>query len=287
MSGWGGPDALFNRGVRTLTSLGIPYEFQSGPLTQAEVASFVDRGHVTLRRAFPRAVAEQVVLSLGERLGYDLNDPKAWHQKGVWVKERLDVPPFTDAITPRFHQAVEQLVGPGRADPLTYMGWFPITFPGAPIKENWHIEGDFHHHAWSPEQALITLFMFTDVRAGDGGTRFVEGSHWTAAELLWDSEPQGLSPSDADERIGAALWRSDPPVIEAVASAGDVVILHPFMYHASNANGGTGPRVMAPPRFDMVDMKGSRSRPYPVDVATTAARDAAARRTADSETAPL
>ncbi|MGH8987576.1 MAG: phytanoyl-CoA dioxygenase family protein [Acidimicrobiales bacterium] len=38
---------------------------------------------------------------------------------------------------------------------------------------------------------------------------------------------------------------------EVVAEEGDVVLAHPLLFHASNANHGIRPRVMAQPAFSM------------------------------------
>lgn len=39
-------------------------------------------------------------------------------------------PPYTDALTERFHSTVDQLVGPGRWEMTQEMGWWPVKFPG-------------------------------------------------------------------------------------------------------------------------------------------------------------
>jgi hypothetical protein len=239
------------------------------------VEQFIELGHVVLQGAFPQEVANDVVHELGVITGCDLRDPATWQRESIWVKEAFSTPPFTDAITDRFKNAVNQLVGPDRWEPLDYMGWWPVTFPGCPAVDNWHLEGSFHHHVWSPEQALIPLFTFTDIRPGAGGTRLVERSHWEIARVLWEAEPEGLSADDSWKVIGDRLWPTSPTVIEAVAEAGDVVLVHPFVFHSSSANAGTGPRVMAQPRIDMTEPKRVDAPLHPVDLATATTRPSA------------
>ena len=83
------------------------------------------------------------------------------------------------------------------------MGWWPVTFPGfdgPDYGDDRHIEGSwFHHHVWSPGQAVLNLFCFSSVEPGGGGTLLVEGSHHLAAQLLWEAEPDGMSTDDFDE----------------------------------------------------------------------------------------
>jgi hypothetical protein len=235
----------------------------SGPLSGEQINEFIERGWTLLRDGFPPAVAEAVQRDLGERIGIDLKRPEQWTAPKVWLQEMMTQPPYTDALTERFHSAVDQLVGPGRWKMTQEMGWWPITFPGfddPPYGDDWHIEGDwFRHHVASPEQALVNLFCFSKVESGGGGTLFVEGSHHVAARILSNSEPDGLEADDFDEPLTAFLdehgW---PGVVEVVAEAGDVVLAHPLLFHASNPNHGPRPRVMAQPPFSMIEPKRTR-----------------------------
>jgi len=107
------------------------------------------------------------------------------------------------------------------------MGWWPINFPGfddPPYRENWHIEGGwFHHHVWSPEQALLNLFCFSTVDPGGGGTLLVEGSHHLAARILWEAEPEGLEADEFGEPLNAILDQKGwPGVVEVVAEGDDL-----------------------------------------------------------------
>ncbi|HLI00383.1 MAG TPA: hypothetical protein VKV06_06320, partial [Acidimicrobiales bacterium] len=130
-------------------------------------------------------MARAVRDSLGRRIGVDLDRPEEWTEPEIRLQETMRQPPYTDALTERFRAAVDQLVGPGRCDVTQEMGWWPIHFPGfadPPYGDDWHIEGRwFHHHVWSPEQALLNLFCFSTVEPGGGGTLIAEGTHHLAA----------------------------------------------------------------------------------------------------------
>jgi hypothetical protein len=121
----------------------------------------------------------------------------------------------------------------------------------------------------------LNLFCFSTVEPGGGGTRLVEGSHHLAAGLLWQAEPEGMSTDDFDEPLTAALdgagW---PGVVEVAAEEGDVLLAHPLIFHASNPNHGTRPRVMAQPEFSMTEpMRTDGERSFPVEVPLESAPD--------------
>jgi hypothetical protein len=247
----------------------------SGPLSNDQIDEFIERGWTLLQHAFPPAVAEAVRRDLGGRIGFDLERPELWAQPQVWLQEVMRESPYTDALTERFHSAGDQLVGPGRWKMTQEMGWWPINFPGfddPSYAQNWHIDGGwFHHRVWSPEQALLSLFCFSTVDPGGGGTLLVEGSHYLAARILWEAEPEGLESYEFDEPLNAILDQMGwPGVVEVVAEEGDVVLAHPLLFHSANPNHGTRPRVMAEPAFSMTGPKcteGADLRPVEIPLA--------------------
>jgi ectoine hydroxylase-related dioxygenase (phytanoyl-CoA dioxygenase family) len=250
----------------------------SSPLSNEQTDEFAERGWTLLKRAFSPATARAVRRDLGVRIGVDLEDPEQWTRPRVWLKKLLNEPPYTDALTDRFTCAVDRLVGSERWKLTQDMGWWPVTFPGFDTPDygaDWHIEGGwFRHHVWSPEQALVNLFCFSTIEPGGGGTLLVEGSHHLAARLLWDAEPDGLSADDFDEPICAILDASGwPGVVEVVAEEGDVVLAHPLIFHASNHNHGTRPRVMAQPAFSMTELIRTDGKGlFPVELVVANAR---------------
>jgi hypothetical protein len=105
---------------------------------------------------------------------------------------------------------------------------------------------DFHHHLTSPEQGLVTVFFFSDVSFGDGGTAVAVGSHRTVAQLLAGAEPTGLGYNDLLRKL-PRVYRSQ--VVELTGEAGDVAMLHPLLVHRSSANTGTKVRFACNPRY--------------------------------------
>ncbi|MGH8987691.1 MAG: phytanoyl-CoA dioxygenase family protein [Acidimicrobiales bacterium] len=248
------------------------------PLSSRQVEKFVERGWTLLQHAFSSEVARAVRVDLGGRIGIDLERPEQWKEPRVWLQKMMTEPPYIDALTERFHAAVDQLVGPGRWEMTNEIGWWPTTFPGFEdpgYGDDWHIEGGwFRHHVASGEQALLNLFCFSKVEPGGGGTLLVEGSHHMAARLLWEAEPEGLDVDDFDAPLTLAFedqgWTG---VVEVVAEEGDVVLAHPLLFHASNPNHGKRPRVMAQPPFSMTEpMRSEGDGLFPVEVPLARAR---------------
>lgn len=246
----------------------------TGPLSSAQVDNFVERGWTVLSHGFPATVAREVRRELGKRIGIDLDRPDEWTQPRIWLKETMNEPPYTEALTDRFSSAVDQLVGHGRWELQRYMGWWPVTFPGfpdPPYGDDWHVEGNFRHHVWSPEQAVVNLFCFSTVEPKGGGTLLVEGSHLLVGHLLWEAEPEGLDAEQIWPEIRKLLDAADwPGVVEVTAEEGDVVLAHPLLFHSANPNLGSRPRVMSQPRFDMTEPKrteGSQLSPVEIPIA--------------------
>ncbi len=186
-----------------------------------------------------------------QRLALPPDDPAAWRQPMIHLRELFSDYPFDRVINPRLEIALDQLMGPGRATIHGRFGWWPVLFPGFRGAGGWHVDGhDFLHHLTSPEQGLVTLFLFSDIASGDGGTAVVRGSHRAVAQLLADAEPAGLT----SEKLLRRLPRLQTSrVVELTGQAGDVVILHPFLVHGSSANTGTRVRFACNPRYSLVE----------------------------------
>jgi ectoine hydroxylase-related dioxygenase (phytanoyl-CoA dioxygenase family) len=138
------------------------------------------------------------------------------------------------------------------------MGWWPIRFPGfenppfgaeGHAGDDWHIDGSFPHLLSSPEQAILNLFLFSDLEPGGGGTLLAEGSHHRAAQVLAEIHPSAIDADELADRVARSPGTFDS-VAEICGAAGDIVLAHPLMLHSSSHNRGTRPRVMAQPRTD-------------------------------------
>ena len=133
-----------------------------------------------------------------------------------------------------------------------------------------HNDGDFFvHFLDSPEQALLIIPLFSDIKPKGGGTalctdgiglvanRLVRLPHRIVRGLLTILQydhPQGMTPflmprgtpdipkSDPERRKIWRSWAQDPKstrdhtFVEATGEVGDVYILHPFMLHSASKN---------------------------------------------------
>ncbi len=220
-------------------------------LSPAEIERFVEDGYVVLREGFPAAVADAIRDRIWQRMGLSPDDPDGWPAKVVFIKEVYAGAPFAQAYTPRVVGSFDQLVGCGRWIQDGWLGYWPVLFPGfaappwtAP-EFGWHVDGGhFRRHPWSPERALLTLFLLSDIGPGDGGTAVSVGSHRMVAGLLAEAEPAGLTHGDLLARAN-----SEPraEVREVTGAAGDVVLLHPLLLHAQSENTGGRVRFIANP----------------------------------------
>lgn len=192
----------------------------------------------------------------------DPNRPETWTEP----VQRLFVywqKPFRDAAnTPRLHRAFDQLVGPGRWEPLEGLGSFPVRFPSPrdPGDTGWHVDlsfpppdhrseidettdfSMFRVNIHSRDRGLLMLFLFSDVGEDDGPTRIREGSHLDIARQLAPAGAAGLNMHKMDVSVSAGR-----PEALATGPAGTVYLCHPFLVHGAQPHRGTEPRFMAQP----------------------------------------
>lgn len=220
-------------------------------LTDGEIEQFMERGHVTLKEAFPRELVAPALDRVWQELPVDRDDRSTWTQRFRHVPQTFDGGPFAASWTDRVHAAFDDLLGEDRWNRRTIQGWWPVIFPGfdeppwQPPADGWHVDGQqFHHHVDSPDQALLPIFVWSDIGPGDGGTAIAEGSHKVTAKILAAHEPEGLSHVDLGRLVAA---EPRPSVIEANAEAGDVIMMHPFMLHTGSANTGDKVRFITNP----------------------------------------
>ncbi|MBW3623344.1 MAG: phytanoyl-CoA dioxygenase family protein, partial [Armatimonadetes bacterium] len=116
--------------------------------------------------------------------------------------------------------------------------------PPSAAAKGWHKDGDFFvHFLDSPEQGLLTLVLWSDLRHQGGGTFIVADSVPAVARFLAD-HPEGVRPGQFDYPRILSECRA---YIEMTGEVGDVVLLHPYMLHASSQNVSGVPRFLTNP----------------------------------------
>lgn len=208
-------------------------------LTGEQAGHFLERGFVTVRRAFDAARAQQWLDDAWIRFGYDRSDPGSWAEKRIHLSARsyVDARTFAPAA---WRSAVELAGGEERVRlPWQWGDGFIANLgvgddrqwqPPSPAVGGWHKDGDFFRHFLdSPEQALLTFVLWTDMLLRGGGTFVAADSVPVVARFLAE-HPEGVLPGDFDyaELIGQCR-----DFVEMTGQAGDVVLLHPYTLHAT------------------------------------------------------
>lgn len=138
----------------------------------------------------------------------------------------------------------------------------PGTSTSPHALDNWHVDGDFFvHYLDSPEQALLVISLFSDIRPRGGGTFIApEGIDHVARYLA--AHPEGVVP--AQGRFVSSVYAEDPsadpsPYVhtetvknctqfaEMTGEIGDVVLMHPLMLHSASKNHLRDARVIINP----------------------------------------
>ncbi|MGC4046934.1 MAG: phytanoyl-CoA dioxygenase family protein [Armatimonas sp.] len=198
----------------------------------------------------------------------------------IHLRTFYNEPEFKRCETQRLAGAIEDLIGIGRwalkHEPHNW-GWWPINFavgtaqPWEVPTAGWHWDGmNRKHKVTSPEQGLLVLPCFSDVASKGGGTLLARGSHQVVARYLsrfpdgqdsslaikecavehpWLAELTGAkdSVSNRQKFLETPFIDEDGTelqVVETIARAGDVLLGHPFLFHAASQNHSGMPRFM-------------------------------------------
>lgn len=251
-------------------------------LSQEQVDQFIERGYTVVEEAFPREYALAAQEFLWERLaerGVQKDDRSTWQEPMVRMQENYNDPVFDRCATERLFAATEDLLGRGRRLLQTKgWGWWPVNFASGADKPwdvpttGWHWDGShFRHYIDAPDQGLLMLCIFSEIGPHGGGTLVAEGSHKLAARFLkdhpglelreaynlcnmthpWLTELTGKGDQPhAQNRVAYFMeqtYQDDITslrVTETTGAPGDVILCHPFLYHAASQNHSGIPRFM-------------------------------------------
>ncbi len=230
-----------------------------GPLSDADLDHFVQKGYVLVRGAIPKETALAWGNEAYLRLGYDPDDNTTWEKERLHMPAHRHVP--VAEIAPKAWQAMIQLAGgPERIkQPATWGDAFIANFgeraneewrPASPESPGWHKDGDFFRHFLdSPEQGLLVIPLWTDVVHKGGPTYIAPDSLPVIAKFLVD-RPEGVLPGGFNFK---ELVQGCNEFEEAVGEAGDVYLLHPFMLHAVSQNVLRAKRVITNPPLALAE----------------------------------
>ena len=213
-----------------------------GQLIGEQAEHFLERGFVTVRGAFDAAGAQQWLDDAWIRFGCDREDAGTWAEKRIHLSSRswVDARDFAPAA---WRSAVELAGGVERVRlPWKWGNGFIANLgagsdrpwqPPSAAAGGWHKDGDFFRHFLdSPEQALLTIAVWTDMPPRGGGT-FVAADSVPVVGRFLAEHPEGVLPGKFPY---AALIEQCRDFVELTGEAGDVVLLHPYTLHAASQN---------------------------------------------------
>jgi len=161
----------------------MPFVNEQEPgLTEEQKQFWLEHGYVKIPRCFSREQSDAFTSSIWARLGADRND------KSTWPTEKMNMPGHTviscKEFAPKAYAAMCELVGGEDKIEDWCKDWKDGFIPnfGNPAYnpdeeldfrtlDNWHNDGDwFTHFLDSPEQALLIIPLFSDIKPKGGGT---------------------------------------------------------------------------------------------------------------------
>ncbi|KAF9474296.1 hypothetical protein BDN70DRAFT_815882 [Pholiota conissans] len=244
-------------------------------LTSEQVDHFLEFGFVVIKNAFSKEDAEEWTKNVWVRLGFDP------HDKSTWVQERTNMPAHkrekVSVIAPKAWAAIKDLLGGEERIKQESASWgdsFIVNLGTDQLEkaskdiepqdlDNWHVDGDFFvHYLDSPEQALLVIPLYTQIKPRGGATYICpEGIDMIAQYLAEHPEgvlPTGLSFTPSTSKYEKnedhpAYWSHLKEVkkctkfFEMTGEPGDVVLMHPLMLHTASKNYLRIPRIITNP----------------------------------------
>ena len=237
-------------------------------LGEEQVEQFLGQGHVKIDSCFEKGDIPDWIDLAFRRLGYQPDDATTWTETKVHLPSinHIDVADFS----PKAWGAICDLMG--GVDrikiPVHWRDGFIMNFnlgadqpwqPPSPKVGGWHKDGDwFRHYLDSPEQGLLTVVLWDDIRPRSGGTFLATDSIAPIARYLAE-HPQGLAPAEA--QFGKLIDQCQD-FLEVTGEAGDVFLLHPYMLHAASQNPSGFVRIITNPAVSFKEpMNFNRSNP--------------------------
>ena len=222
----------------------------------SEIEQFIREGYVVLRRAFSSELAEECREFVWKQVPL-WADCKTYGQPMVQIQRGFGCAPFNQIMNERIASGLDQVVGVNRWKAPQVYGWWSLLLPGFPGPGGWHVDGGQFGSSWhltDHHHALVTLFLFSDVGPGEGGTAMIRGSHLTVARTVADAR-SGSNWDDLKPVLSAAgaLNPSESEIAHLVGQAGDVALMHPFLIHGFGANHGSRIRFACNPLVELRD----------------------------------
>lgn len=245
---------------------------------------FAQLGIARIPNAFTRAEAAdmqaQIWSVLTERHGLQPHAPETWTlAQPTGFQHLTQARAFQALGSPHLMAALDEMLGMDAWTRPKHWGMPLVTFP-QPATTPWMLTSRAWHLDFAPRgpalplQGIRILAFVAPVKAQGGGTLVLAGSHRLVEQYVGVAGPDEGHSADVRARLGrthpwlAELWSGkleherDPHrtmryieqgtvidrvplrVIELTGEAGDIVLMHPWAFHAASMNCGTAPRMM-------------------------------------------
>lgn len=214
--------------------------------------------------------------SLQQRFGTRRNEPATWTViQPTGLQDLRPAPVFEPIGSALTLESIDDLLGAGQWKQPKDWGQFLISFPSG--KNTWGVPSAVWHTDFdylAPRSRLFGLIVFSflrDTPAHSGSTVVVAGAHRLIQQFVGTRSPKTLAKmkktrqaflqsdpwlralssqdmgSGRRRRIvesGSTVNGVDVRVVELTGKAGDVILGHPWLLHATAVNCGNQPRMM-------------------------------------------
>ncbi|CAE6460179.1 unnamed protein product [Rhizoctonia solani] len=218
-------------------------------LTLEQIDFFMEHGYVVIKKALKDEWITRATQDIWVRLGFNPDDKSTWTQERIHQPWHRKVP--AKEVAPAAWGAICELVGgeekiseyckEWRDSMITNLGterWETEDIEPQEL-DNWHCDGDFFlHFLDSPEQGLLVIPLYSDIKPRGGGTYIAEDSIGVIARWLRD-HPEGIIPGmgPGEEKFDFGARVKECKVFtEMTGERGDVILLHPLLLHSASKN---------------------------------------------------
>ena len=211
----------------------------SAHLSQAQIEQFIEQGYVTLSGLIDPAVARSCCARLMDNLGFSLTNAATWpverkSSKGFEDDEGATKPVFVPAL----NEPIAQLVGPHFRLPGGSGAILTFPEPGERhfVSQGPHIDGinTDHMFMWPQFRYLVGLIYLTDAPSFGGCLSVLPGSHRQVFEAWYQGQIDPIAGWAEHQQYMPVLPFAEP--IPVPGKAGDVILLHYLLVHASSNN---------------------------------------------------
>jgi len=170
-----------------------------------------------------------------QRSDLDIQSQRRWkflHSGVGWIHVRLPITQNNDKFSNSIQMNVKQNT------PNTSEEDQSFYIPRG--EKTWHVDGGHFtpHKVSSPDQSVIILPCLRDINSNCGNTLLLPGSHIQIAQKLYENRENGVDKFELNDYCEelASNWPSKDIVEVAPCSAGDILLLHPFIAHSAGRN---------------------------------------------------